>query len=102
MWVLSLACTSPGVDVDSDPGDTVETDDTDIVDTDVADTDVEDTDIEDTDVEDTDIVDTDPPGEPVSTFSLIDANPGSLTFEMAISPRDYLKKVAGFYFTHAT
>ena len=35
-------------------------------------------------------------------FSLIDVNSNSATFEDAVSPRDYLEMVSGWYFTHAT
>ena len=35
-------------------------------------------------------------------FALLDYNPTSPTSEQAISPRDYLQKVSGWYFAHAT
>ncbi len=35
-------------------------------------------------------------------FMLIDVNPNSASFEQAVSPRDYLEKVSGWYFAHAT
>ena len=38
----------------------------------------------------------------VPDFSLIDLNTTSLTFNQAVSPRDYLQKVSGWYFGHAT
>lgn len=38
----------------------------------------------------------------VPDFALVDVNPTSATFEQAVSPRDYLEKVSGWYFTHAT
>ncbi len=41
-------------------------------------------------------------GEPVSDFSLEDANPASVRFESPVSPRDYLLQVTGFYFGTAT
>jgi hypothetical protein len=33
---------------------------------------------------------------------LIDVNPNSATYEQPVSPRDYLEKVSGWYFAHAT
>jgi hypothetical protein len=38
----------------------------------------------------------------VPEFALADVNPTSATFEQAVSPRDYLEKTSGWYFTHAT
>ncbi len=38
----------------------------------------------------------------VPDFALVDENAGSDRFEEAVSPRDYLEKVSGWYFTHAT
>ncbi len=35
-------------------------------------------------------------------FSLIDVNTTSATFDTPVSPRDYLGKVSGWYFGHAT
>ena len=35
-------------------------------------------------------------------FSLIDVNDTSPTASERVSPRDYLEKVSGWYFTHAT
>ena len=35
-------------------------------------------------------------------FSLTDVNTTSATFDMPVSPRDYLGKVSGWYFGHAT
>ena len=35
-------------------------------------------------------------------FSLVDLNDTSLTFDTPVSPRDYLAKVSGWYFGHAT
>ena len=35
-------------------------------------------------------------------FALLDYNPTSTTSEQAVSPRDYLQKVSGWYFAHAT
>jgi len=35
-------------------------------------------------------------------FALLDYNPTSSTSEQAVSPRDYLQKVSGWYFAHAT
>ena len=39
---------------------------------------------------------------PVSDFTVVDANPNSDTFEQSVSPRDYLKKVSAWYFGHTT
>ena len=41
-------------------------------------------------------------GELVADFSLIDVNPTSTTYNQAVSPRDYLGQVSGWYFGHAT
>jgi hypothetical protein len=38
----------------------------------------------------------------VADFSLPDVNETSATFGLAVSPRDYLKKVSGWYFGHST
>jgi hypothetical protein len=35
-------------------------------------------------------------------FSLADVNTGSATYGHMVSPRDYITKIAGFYFGHAT
>ncbi|MFH1810406.1 MAG: hypothetical protein ABIJ09_16815 [Pseudomonadota bacterium] len=34
-------------------------------------------------------------------FSLSDVNPASVRYQQAVSPRDYLAKVSGWYFGHA-
>lgn len=43
-------------------------------------------------------------GGPVAApdFSLVDANPNSLSFGAAVSPRDLLQQVSGWYFIHST
>lgn len=44
-------------------------------------------------------------GEPIGPapdFGLIDVNPSSASFEQPVSPRDYLERVSGWYFAHAT
>ncbi len=38
----------------------------------------------------------------VADFSLEDLNPGSVRAGEAVSPRDYLERVSGWYFIHAT
>ena len=38
----------------------------------------------------------------VANFSLVDVNPTSGTYDQPVSPRDYLLKVSGWYFGHAT
>lgn len=38
----------------------------------------------------------------VADFLLVDENPGSPTYGLALSPRDYLEQVSGWYFIHAT
>ncbi len=38
----------------------------------------------------------------VPDFSLTDVNTASATYNQAVSPRDYLQKVSGWYFGHAT
>ena len=35
-------------------------------------------------------------------FALVDANPTSDTYGQAVSPRDVLERVSGWYFTHAS
>lgn len=37
-------------------------------------------------------------GEEVPDWSLVDVNPYSVTLNQAVSPRDYVGQVAGFYF----
>ena len=39
---------------------------------------------------------------PDPDFGLVDVNPTSSTYQQAVSPRDYLKQVSGWYFGHAT
>lgn len=92
-----------GQDLTAPDTDLADTDvvDTDGIDTDTVDTDVLDTDVLDTDTVDTDTVDTDLPS-PQPDFSLIDASPTSPRSGQSVSPRDYLQKVSGWYFTHAT
>ena len=46
--------------------------------------------------------DTGPAPVPAPDFSLVDLNPTSPTFGAAMSPRDELQKVSGWYFTHAS
>ncbi len=41
-------------------------------------------------------------GIAVSDFSLVDQNDSSISSGMPVSPRDYLAKVSGWYFGHAT
>ncbi len=38
----------------------------------------------------------------VSDFSVVDVNPNSATYNQAVSPKDYLKQVSGWYFGHST
>ena len=42
------------------------------------------------------------PLPPESDFMLLDVNKNSPTFNMQVSPRDYLGKVSGWYFGRAT
>lgn len=42
------------------------------------------------------------PLAPQPDFSLHDVNPTSSRYGQAVSPRDYLEKVSGWYFGHAT
>jgi hypothetical protein len=35
-------------------------------------------------------------------FGLLDVNESSASFDEVVSPRDYLEKVSGWYFAHAT
>lgn len=35
-------------------------------------------------------------------FAIVDLNANSDTYEDAVSPRDYLQQVSGWYFTYAT
>jgi hypothetical protein len=37
----------------------------------------------------------------VSDFLLVDQNPNTPTYQASVSPRDYLGRVPGFYFTRA-
>lgn len=41
-------------------------------------------------------------GVPVPDFSLIDVNTTSSTYNQAVSPRDYVGTMTGWYFGHAT
>lgn len=38
----------------------------------------------------------------VPNFALIDQNPSSPRAQQVVTPRDYLMRVSGWYFTHAT
>jgi hypothetical protein len=38
----------------------------------------------------------------VPDFEIVDLNPNSASYEEAVSPRDYLQQVSGWYFTYAT
>jgi hypothetical protein len=40
--------------------------------------------------------------DPVADFALLDVNPDSTTYEDAVSPRDYLGHVTGWYFGSTT
>jgi hypothetical protein len=40
--------------------------------------------------------------ELVPDFMLIDVNANSATYMQPVSPRDYLERVSGWYFAHAT
>lgn len=42
------------------------------------------------------------PGALVPNFSLVDVNSTSPTGGTEVSPRDFLEKVSGWYFTHAS
>lgn len=42
------------------------------------------------------------PALPAPDWMLQDVNPESATHDQPVSPRDYLEKVSGWYFTHAT
>jgi hypothetical protein len=46
--------------------------------------------------------DTGPAPIPEPDFALVDLNPTSPTFGSTMSPRDELRKVSGWYFTHAS
>jgi len=48
------------------------------------------------------IVESGPTGGVVSNFALLDENPTSPSYNTAVSPRDYLTKISGWYFGHAT
>ena len=48
------------------------------------------------------IVEPDPTGGVVSDFALEDANTTSPLYDTPVSPRDYLTKISGWYFGHAT
>lgn len=41
-------------------------------------------------------------GWQATDFSVLDVNPNSATFDQPVSPKDYLMKVSGWYFGHAT
>ncbi len=88
--------------------DTSDTGDTSVVDT--ADTGATDTGT--TDTSDTAVTDTSDTGGGTATYTvspdaptdwiLEDLNPGSYRFGEAISPRDYISRVSGYYFIHST
>jgi hypothetical protein len=42
------------------------------------------------------------PEGPMTDFKLVDTNPSSSTFEMEVSPRDYIGAISGWYFGHGT
>jgi len=39
---------------------------------------------------------------PIADFRLVDLNPESPRFQQTISPRDYLRQVSAWYFSHST
>lgn len=41
-------------------------------------------------------------GEALPDFRSVDINPASARFNQSVSPRDYLKQVSAWYFTHST
>ena len=41
-------------------------------------------------------------GWTATDFSVLDVNPNSARFNQAVSPKDYLKHVSGWYFGHST
>lgn len=43
-----------------------------------------------------------PPDRAAPDFRLRDVNPASATHDQAVSPRDALGRVSGWYFTHTT
>lgn len=43
-----------------------------------------------------------PGATPVPDFSLVDTNPTSPFASQAVSPRQFMEKVSGWYFTHAS
>lgn len=43
-----------------------------------------------------------PPPDQVADFVLVDENPNSPSCGAALSPRDYLEQVSGWYFVHST
>ena len=114
LLLLSLACKG---DSDSDGSDNS---DTGTIDTNASapgdsGDDSKDTGEKDTDPVDTGEEDTDTDTDPVDTgqgpeagpnarpdFSLVDLNDTSPRSGEEVSPRDYLEKVSGWYFTHAT
>lgn len=38
----------------------------------------------------------------VPDFALVDVNPSSASHDQEVSPRDYLDRVSGWYYAHAT
>lgn len=40
--------------------------------------------------------------QPLPAFALVDTNPTSARAGQMVSPRDYLQKVTGWYFTHSS
>ena len=88
---------------DADSGDTDDTVDTGLPDdTDTGGTDTGgDTGTGDTGGTDTG-GDTEPATDPVPDFTLVDINPASARLDEAVSPRDYLEVVSGWYFIHTT
>ena len=80
----------------------VDSKDVDLLDVGKMDASVPDVQAADAGVFDVAVADVSSPRGVLPTFSLNDVNATSATFNSAVSPRDYLEKVSGWYFGHST
>lgn len=104
LWFLAAACSAPKDDTGDTATGTADTADT-AADT-ATDTDSGAADTADSgaDTADTggDTADTGVSASAVPDFSLPDLNAASPRYGQSVSPRDYMEKVSGWYFIHAT
>ena len=114
LLLLPVACKGPSDGDSSSDTDTADTDSTTPIDTGEPKDSSDPEDTEDTEdpKDSSDPEDTDEPKDTstgseagpnaLPDFSLVDVNETSPTHTEKVSPRDYLQKVSGWYFTHAT